>query len=137
MSGVASNWHPDFSTTAPNYLPWGGVRAGAAFFRDEVLPNLPDVLDFGRGFRASAVACRAEIDGTADEIVGADLRADRGPAAQRWQDARGDPRVHGTRLAVGWAWLPGGNREPALGTRAQLGALIAAWIESRAAYPAS
>ena len=35
MSGVASNLHPDFSTTAPNYLPWG-----AAFFRDEVLPNL-------------------------------------------------------------------------------------------------
>jgi hypothetical protein len=35
MSGVASNLHPDFSTTAPNYLPWGGVRAGAAFFRDK------------------------------------------------------------------------------------------------------
>jgi hypothetical protein len=63
MSGVASNLHPDFSTTPPNYLPWGGVRAGAAFFRDEVQPNLPDVLDFGRGFRASAVACRAEING--------------------------------------------------------------------------
>jgi hypothetical protein len=47
MSDVASNLHPDFSTTAPNYLPWGGVHAGAAFFRDEVLPNLPDVLDFG------------------------------------------------------------------------------------------
>ena len=40
--------HPDFTTTAPNYLPWGGFRPGAAFFRDEVLPNLPDVLDFGR-----------------------------------------------------------------------------------------
>src|ERR1700724_182644 len=40
--------HPDFSVTAPNYLPWGGVHAGAAFFGDEVLPNLPDVLDFGR-----------------------------------------------------------------------------------------
>jgi len=40
--------HPDFTTTAPNYLPWGGVHRGAAFFRDEVLPNLPDVLDFGR-----------------------------------------------------------------------------------------
>jgi hypothetical protein len=107
MSGVASNWHPDFSTTAPNYLPWGGVRAGAAFFREEVLPNLPDVLDFGRGFRASAVACRAEIDGMAHDSL------------------------------VGWAWLPGGNREPALGTQAQLGSLIAAWIESGAAYPAS
>jgi ketosteroid isomerase-like protein len=40
--------HADFSTTAPNYLPCGGVHAGAAFFRDEVLANLPDVLDFGR-----------------------------------------------------------------------------------------
>jgi hypothetical protein len=40
--------HPDFTTTAPNYLPWGGFHPGAAFFRDEVLPNLPDILDFGR-----------------------------------------------------------------------------------------
>src|SRR5258708_22775436 len=48
LTGFASYLHPDFSTTAPNYLPWGGVHAGAAFFRDEVLPNLPSVLDFGR-----------------------------------------------------------------------------------------
>lgn len=40
--------HPDFTTTAPNYLPWGGVHPGADFFRDQVLPNLPDVLDFSR-----------------------------------------------------------------------------------------
>jgi ketosteroid isomerase-like protein len=33
--------HPDFTTTAPNHLPWGGFHPGAAFFRDEVLPNLP------------------------------------------------------------------------------------------------
>ena len=32
--------HPDFTTTAPNYLPWGGFHPGAAFFRDEVLSNL-------------------------------------------------------------------------------------------------
>src|SRR5262249_11934470 len=25
--------HPDFTTTAPNYLPWGGFHQGAAFFR--------------------------------------------------------------------------------------------------------
>ena len=37
---------------------------------------------------------------------------------------------------VGWGWRPGGNREPAPGTQAQLGALIAAWIESGAACPA-
>jgi ketosteroid isomerase-like protein len=40
--------HPDFSTTAPSYLPWGGFHPGAPFFRDQVLAHLPDVLDFGR-----------------------------------------------------------------------------------------
>jgi hypothetical protein len=38
---------------------------------------------------------------------------------------------------VGWGWMPGENREPAPGTQAQFGALIAAWIESGAACPAS
>src|SRR6266542_3813517 len=38
---------------------------------------------------------------------------------------------------VGWGWMPGANREPAPGTQAQLGALIAAWIESGAACPRS
>ena len=36
---------------------------------------------------------------------------------------------------VGWGWRPGGLREPAPGTQAQFGALIAAWIESGAACP--
>ena len=36
---------------------------------------------------------------------------------------------------VGWAWNPGGKREPAPGTQAQAGALIAAWIDSGAACP--
>ncbi len=48
LTDYASYLHPDFKTTAPNYLPWGGVHRGASFFREEVLPNLPDVLDFGR-----------------------------------------------------------------------------------------
>ncbi len=48
LTDFAQYLHPDFATTAPNYLPWGGVHPGAAFFRDEVLANLPDVLDFGR-----------------------------------------------------------------------------------------
>jgi hypothetical protein len=47
LTDFAPYLHSDFSTTAPSYLPWGGLHAGAAFFRDEVLPNLPDVLDFG------------------------------------------------------------------------------------------
>lgn len=48
LPDFAVHLHPDFTTTAPNYLPWGGAHLGAAFFRDEVLPNLPDVLDFNR-----------------------------------------------------------------------------------------
>ena len=41
--------------------------------------------------------------------------------------------AHDTLL--GWAWAPGGNREPAPGTQAQFGALITAWIETGAACP--
>jgi hypothetical protein len=37
---------------------------------------------------------------------------------------------------VGWGWAPGGQREPAPGTQAQLGALIDAWIQAGAACPA-
>ena len=48
LTDFARYLEPDFSTTAPNYLPWGGVHPGAAFFRDEVLPKLPDILDFER-----------------------------------------------------------------------------------------
>jgi ketosteroid isomerase-like protein len=48
LTDFAQYLHPDFLTTAPNYLPWGGVHPGAAFFRDNVLRNLPDILDFGR-----------------------------------------------------------------------------------------
>ncbi|MDL2406920.1 nuclear transport factor 2 family protein [Rhizobium calliandrae] len=48
LTDFGSYLHDDFVTTAPNYLPWGGVHHGGAFFREQVLPNLPDVLDFGR-----------------------------------------------------------------------------------------
>ena len=40
--------HPNFTVTAPNYLPWGGRHVGAAFFRDHVLPSVTDVFDFAR-----------------------------------------------------------------------------------------
>lgn len=36
---------------------------------------------------------------------------------------------------VGWGWAPGADREPAPGTQAQLGALLAAWVEAGAACP--
>jgi hypothetical protein len=37
---------------------------------------------------------------------------------------------------VGWGWAPGGNRTPAPGTQAELGALVQAWIATGAACPA-
>jgi hypothetical protein len=40
--------HPDFTVTAPNYLPWGGTHHGASYYLDEVLAHLPESLDFGR-----------------------------------------------------------------------------------------
>jgi ketosteroid isomerase-like protein len=48
LTDFAPYLHPDFTVTAPDYLPWGGMHFGAGFFREEVLPNLPDVLDFAR-----------------------------------------------------------------------------------------
>jgi hypothetical protein len=37
---------------------------------------------------------------------------------------------------VGWGWKPGADREPAPGTQAQFGALIAAWVDTGAECPA-
>lgn len=37
---------------------------------------------------------------------------------------------------VAWGWAPGHGREPAPGTQAELGALVAAWVQSGAACPA-
>lgn len=37
---------------------------------------------------------------------------------------------------VAWGWAPGHDREPAPGTQAQLGALVAAWVDSGAVCPA-
>ena len=42
----------------------------------------------------------------------------------------------GTDTLVGWAWAPGFGREPAPGTQAQAGALLAAWVKSGAVCPA-
>ncbi|MBB5712955.1 Isoquinoline 1-oxidoreductase subunit [Sphingomonas xinjiangensis] len=37
---------------------------------------------------------------------------------------------------VGWAWHPGGNREPAPGSQAEFGSLISAWLDTGAKCPA-
>jgi hypothetical protein len=48
LTSFAAYLHPDFTVTAPNYLPRGGRHVGAAFFRDHLLPGVTDVFDFAR-----------------------------------------------------------------------------------------
>lgn len=36
---------------------------------------------------------------------------------------------------VGWAWSPGGRRQPAPGTQAEFGVLVSAWLETGAQCP--
>src|SRR5882762_3568261 len=48
LTSFAAYLHPDFTVTAPNYLPWGGRHVGAAFLRDHALPSVTDVFDFAR-----------------------------------------------------------------------------------------
>jgi hypothetical protein len=43
LTSFAAYLHPDFTVTAPNYLPWGGRHVGAAFFRDQLLPSVTDI----------------------------------------------------------------------------------------------
>ena len=46
LTDFAQYLDPNFTWTAPNYLPWGGTHTGAALFRDQVLSSLPEVFDF-------------------------------------------------------------------------------------------
>jgi hypothetical protein len=48
LTSFAAYLHPDFTVTAPNYLPWGGRHVAAAFFRDHLLSSVTDVFDFAR-----------------------------------------------------------------------------------------
>src|SRR6266446_4619881 len=47
-SRASAYLHPDFTVTAPSYLPWGSRHVGAAFFREHLLPSVTDVFDFAR-----------------------------------------------------------------------------------------
>jgi hypothetical protein len=60
---------PDFTWTAPNYLPWGGTHSGAARFRDEVLSALPSVFDFARFSYISVLAEANRVDATINQGV--------------------------------------------------------------------
>src|SRR5260370_39888568 len=65
LTSFAAYLHPDFTVTAPNYLPWGGRHVGAAFFRDQVLPSVTDVFAYARfsydNVLAQDVPCTAVI----------------------------------------------------------------------------
>src|SRR4029450_7468274 len=103
-----------------------------------VCPGIP----YGRGrrvrWRGKAKRSRRSADRSK---IPAATAGNRGPRTQ------GPPRDNGDKTVteihehlahdtlVGWAWAPGGNREPAPGTQAQFGALITAWIETGAARP--
>jgi ketosteroid isomerase-like protein len=58
LTSFAAYLHPDFTVTAPNYLPWGGRHVGAAFFRNHLLPSVTDVFDFARFSYDTVVAAR-------------------------------------------------------------------------------
>jgi hypothetical protein len=46
-TGYGSIFHPDFTVTAPDYLPWGGT-SGLTTYLDDVLPQVTRVIDFKR-----------------------------------------------------------------------------------------
>jgi len=127
---------------------------------DHMTPHLPMVLrgpegtgDPG-GLRCNS--CHHGENSTASGVPG-NPKWSLAPASMAWQGKTlgeicrqlKDPKRNGGKTLaaihkhvaddslVGWAWTPGGNREPAPGTQAQLGALIAAWIDSGAACPGS
>ncbi len=48
LGGIAGFFLPDFSVTAPDYLPWGGQKTGALVYLQEILPQVSRVIDFSR-----------------------------------------------------------------------------------------
>ena len=61
LTSFARHMDPNFTWTAPNYLPWGGTHTGAALFRDQVLANLPDVFDFARFSYVSVISEKGRV----------------------------------------------------------------------------
>jgi ketosteroid isomerase-like protein len=59
LTSFAQYLDADFLVTAPSYLPWGGPHKGAAFFRGDILPSLPQVFDFSH---FSYISVTAEDD---------------------------------------------------------------------------
>jgi ketosteroid isomerase-like protein len=69
LTSFARYLDPDFTWTAPNYLPWGGTHTGSAGFRDQVLASLPDVFDFARFGYISVIAEEGRVDAVINQGV--------------------------------------------------------------------
>jgi ketosteroid isomerase-like protein len=68
LTSFARYLDPDFTWTAPNYLPWGGTHTGAARFRD-VLSGLSEVFDFARFSYISVIAEKGRVDAVINQGV--------------------------------------------------------------------
>ena len=72
LTDFAQYLDPDFTWSAPNYLPWGGTHTGAALFRD-VLSNLSGVFDFARFSYISVIAEDGRVDAVINQgVMGTD-----------------------------------------------------------------
>ena len=69
LTSFARYLDPDFTWTAPNYLPWGGTHTGAALFRDQVLASLPNVFDFAQFSYVSVIAEEGRVDAVINQGV--------------------------------------------------------------------
>jgi hypothetical protein len=135
------NCHPDGDR------PWQGIG----------YPHQPPVQRGPDGFGVSAMRCTTCHQAANFEPgrVPGHPKWHLAPASMAWQQRSlpeicaqiKDPARNGghslaqivehmaTDSLIGWAWKPGGHREPAPGTQADFGALIRAWAESGAACP--
>lgn len=110
-----------------------------------------------RGLPAlECTSCHQSENGVLNRVPGAPTWH-VAPRAMAWRDRSlaqiceqlKDPKRNGGRTLaqvvehaaqdrlVAWGWAPGADREPAPGTQAAFGALMAAWVESGAACPES
>jgi len=74
LTDFAQYLDPNFTWTAPNYLPWGGTHTGAALFRDQILSSLPDVFDFARFSYISVIAADGVSTRSSTRVLGAPMR---------------------------------------------------------------
>jgi len=125
--------------------------------RDTSRPHQPPVVRGADGFGTPAMRCYQCHQSANFEPgrVPGHAHWHLAPAAMAWQgksagaicaQIKDAARNGGRSLAqvaehighdslVGWAWAPGGGREPAPGTQQAVGALVDAWIAAGAACP--